>query len=202
MRIAVSVTLPVLILVASSLGSQASRQESRNDRERFVTRLLVGVAENGTVYVELRLQARYFASAKVAKERWAVWDAFFTRVLHERPENQRLERAPYWSDFRYNKVDWPSVAGAVDVRVGDVLRVRTPIAEVSAKVVKYAIHYNAPGDSNLLLAEAQPLANVKLVDSDFLIAAPGLPGCGSLSSASTVEEPRRLAGARPIRMFV
>ena len=65
MRIAITATLAVLILIASSLGPQASLQESRNDRNGFFPGLLVGGAEKGAVYVEVPLKARYFANAKI-----------------------------------------------------------------------------------------------------------------------------------------
>lgn len=71
----------------------------------------------------------------------------------------------------------------MDVRVGDILRVRTPTAEGSAKVVRYAIHYNSPGDANLLLAVAEALGGSTVPKTDFLIAAPQLPSCGTRCTA-------------------
>ncbi len=185
MRNTVTLTLVALVLMASSFYQQAASQETRT-RDGFFERLLVGGAERGVVYFEIPLKPDYFAKAKTLKDRWGVWDAFFARVLLEHPDFTHSGPVPYWGDFVYQKVDWSSVASAVDLRVGDVLQVRTPTGEGSAKVIRYAIHYNGPGDTNLLLGVAQPLAEFKVIDTDFLVAAPRLPPCGSRCTAQAI----------------
>ncbi|HEX9898921.1 MAG TPA: hypothetical protein VGC81_06825, partial [Candidatus Methylomirabilis sp.] len=181
-----------LVLIVSALPP-ASSQSTSTQRDAFFERLMVGGAEKGKIYIEIPLKGMFFGSAKTPQDRWAVWDTFFGRVLRERPDFTRPGPVAYWGDFAYQNVDWSSVAGAVDVRVGDVLRVRTPTAEGSAKVVRYAIHYNGPGDANLLLAVAEPLSGFKVPKTDFLIAAPRLPSCETRCTAQ-----RRTPDARTL----
>jgi len=141
---------------------------------------MVGGAANGKIYVEVPLKAAAFANATSAESRRAVWDAFFGRVLREKPpEFGGSGPVPYWGEFAYRKVDWTSVAGAVDIKVGDVLRVRTSSTDALVKVLRYAVHHEWHGNSNLLLAVAQPLSGFKVASADFLVAARRLPPCGS-----------------------
>lgn len=172
-------TFAALNLIVSVFCQSAFSQQLSPQRDAFFKRLMVGGAEKGKIYVELPLKAMFFAGAKTPQDKRAVWDAFFARVLRERSDDGRAGPVGYWGDSAYQNVDWSSVADAVEVRIGDVLGVRTSTAEGSAKVVRYAIHYNVPSDANLLLAVAEPLAGVNVAQSDFLIAAPGLSPCGS-----------------------
>ena len=171
------------VLFAPSAGPSVSSAEvstaPRPDRDAFFERLLVGGAANGKVYVEVPLKAAAFANATSAENRRAVWDAFFGRVLREKPPEFGSGPLPYWGEFAYRKVDWTSLAAAVDIKVGDVLRVRTTSADASVKVLRYAVHHEWHGNSNLLLAVAQPLSGFKVASADFLVAAPRLPPCGS-----------------------
>jgi hypothetical protein len=129
-RIAVTVTLLALVAIGcpTFLGLAVS-QERTMDRELFFEGLMGGGAETGMVYVGIPLKKELLVAAKTSKERGAVWESFFRRVLREEPQFDQPGRAPYWGDYVYQKVDWASVEAAVNVRVGDVLRVRTPTAE-------------------------------------------------------------------------
>jgi len=168
-------------------------------RDTFFEGLMGGGAEKGVVFVEIPLKKKFFAAAKTPKELWAVWDTFFSRVLRESPNFNQPGPAPYWGDSAYQKVDWSSVAAAVDVRVGEVLRVRTPTSQGSVKVARYAIHYNGPGDANLLLAVAQPLAGFRVLDSDILFAASRIPQCDSrCPSKKLIPDARTLESLRKV----
>jgi hypothetical protein len=197
LRIAAAATFAIAVLLVSSFCGDTSAREIQNRRDGFFERLMVGGAEKGTVYLEIPLKASLFANTKTFEDRWAVWDAFFARVLRESPDSTRPGRAPYWGNFAYQNIDWSSVESAVDLRVGDVLRVRTPNAEGSAKVVSYAIHYNSASGANLLLAVAQPLADFKVSDTDFLVAASRLPPCGKrCTTRATIPDARTLTKIR------
>src|SRR6266542_3100233 len=115
------------------------------------------MASRIAIFLTVMAIASTFRGQASPQERTMGRDTFFSRVLRESPNFNQPGPAPYWGDSAYQKVDWSSVAAAVDVRVGEVLRVRTPTSEGSVKVARYAIHYNGPGDANLLLAVAQPL---------------------------------------------
>ena len=182
-RLAGTAAFASLILIAPLVRLPAASQQTSTQRDAFFELLMVGGAEKGKIYVEIPLKATFFADAKTPQQRRAVWDTFFARVLRERPDIARPGPVGYWGDIAYQNVDWASVADAVPVRVGDVIRVRTPTAEGSAKVVRYAIHYNGPSDANLLLAVAQPLGGFKVPHTDVLVAAPRLPPCGSECTA-------------------
>jgi hypothetical protein len=153
---------------------------------------MAGGADKGLVYLEIPLKNALLAAAKTPPERWAVWKAFFSRVLREEPTLAQSKSVPYWGDFAYQRVDWSSVAAAADVHVGDVLRVRTPTSDGSVRVVRYAIHYNAPGDANLLLAVAQPLTGFKVPDTDVLFAASRIPRCEGRCPPRTVTPDARM----------
>ena len=183
--IAGSAALGGLILFVPSASLSVSSAEVSTalrpgDRDGFFERLIVGGAVNGKIYLEVPLKAAAFANATSPESRRAIWDAFFRRVLREKPpEFGGSGPVPYWGDFSYRKVDWTSVAGAVGVTVGDILRVRTSSADASVRVLRYAIHHEWHGHSNLLLAVAQPLSGFNVASADFLVAAPHLPPCGS-----------------------
>jgi len=155
-------------------------------REAFFAALMGGAAQNGFVYVDLPLKSRFFAGAKTPQDRWAVWDTFFSRVLREDALLSESKPIPYWGTYVYRKVDWSYVATAVDLHAGDVLRVRTPTAEGSVRIVRHAIHYNGPAGGNLLLAVAEPLRGTKIPDADILFAAPRLPPCERRCASRTV----------------
>jgi hypothetical protein len=198
LRIAAAATLAALALLASFFCGGASAQETQNNRDAFFDRLMVGGAEKGMVYLEVPLKTTFSATTKIPDDWGAIWEEFFARVLRESPpEFTHRGAAPYWGDFAYQNVDWSTVASAVDLRVGDVLQVRTPTAEGSAKVVRYAIHYNGPSGANLLLAVAEPLADFKVRDTDFLVAASRLPSCGKrCTTRVTIPDARTLAKIR------
>jgi len=198
-RIVAMATVLAFVTLVSALPGPASSQGRTGHPDVFFEGLMGGGAEKGVVYVEIPLKKTFLAAAKTPQEGWAVWDRFFSRVLREVPDVTRSGPVPYWGDFAYQKVDWPSVAAAIDVRVGDVLRVRTPTAEGAVKVARYAIHYNAPGGGNLLLAVAEPLAGFKVLDTDVLFAASRLPSCArrcasrqTVPDAQTLERIRRV----------
>jgi len=107
-------------------SAEVSAAPRPGDRDAFFERLMVGGAANGKIYVEVPLKAAAFANATSAESRRAVWDAFFGRVRARSPQNLAVPvRFRTGGSFAYRKVDWTSVAGAVDIKVGDVLRVRT-----------------------------------------------------------------------------
>jgi hypothetical protein len=198
-RIVVAAIFVAVVTTASVFQGLAVSQERTSDRDTFFERLMGGGAEKATVYVELPLHKKFFVAAKTAKERGAVWETFFRRVLREEPHFDQPRPVPYWGDFSYQKVDWSSVAAAVNVRVGDVLRVRTPTSEGSVKVARYAIHYNGPGDGNLLLAVAQPIAGFQVPATDILFAASRIPSCNSrCSSQKVIPDARTLESIRQV----
>jgi len=164
----------------------AESQGRTAPRDAFFETLMGGGAEKGLVYVEIPLKNKFFAGATTPMERSTVWEKFFSRVLQEDALLTDPKPTPYWGSYVYQKVDWSYVATAVDVRVGDVLRVRTPTTEGPVKVIRYVIHYNGPAGGNLLLAVAQPLAGFNVPDTDILFAAPRLPSCESRCASRKV----------------
>lgn len=86
LRLAGTAGFVTLILIVSALPL-ASSQSTSTQRYAFFERLMVGGAEKGKIYIEIPLKAMFFGSPKTPRDRWAVWDAFFTRVLRERPDS-------------------------------------------------------------------------------------------------------------------
>jgi len=163
---------------SAGLPEEPATRLAPTARDVFFQQLIVGGSHEGRAYLELPLKAALVGGAKSAEERRASWDTFFARVLREEPPQfGGSVPVPYWGDFAYRKADWRSVADAVGVRVGDVLRVRTPSADGSVRVVRYAIHFGSHSSSNLLLAVAQPLDGFRMGRTEFLVAASQLPGC-------------------------
>ena len=135
--LAASVAFGDWMLLVPAASQEASAQLKSSPRDAFFDRLLVGGAEHGKIYVEIPLKAAFFADAKTADDRRGVWDTFFRRVLREQPpEFGGRNPVPYWGEFAYRKADWSSIADAVELLIGTVLRVRTPTSEGSAKVVR------------------------------------------------------------------
>src|SRR5687767_7314046 len=93
---AVAATLLGVLATVFTFHGRAVSQEQTPIRDAFFESLMGGGAENGLVYVEMPLKRTFFAAANSAKERWAVWDTFFGRVLRESPDMNRLGSAPYW----------------------------------------------------------------------------------------------------------
>ncbi len=177
LRITAMMVCASLALVMSGSRWLASPEKTDTERVRFFERLMFGGAERGQVYIEVPLKASRFAHAKTPSDGWRVWDEFFMEVLHEQPDFARPGKVAYWGDYVCQNVDWQLVASAVDVQVGDTLRIRTQTQEGSAKVIRYEIHYSEPGDANLLLAVAQPLNGFKVQETDLLVSATRLPRC-------------------------
>src|SRR3989442_7284631 len=200
MTLSRSVATTVIGLVAiCAFQALAESQGGTAPRDTFFEALMGGGAEKGLVYVEIPLKNKFFASATTPRERSTVWENFFHRVLGEDALLNDARPTPYWGTYAYQKVDWSYVATAVDVHVGDVLRVRTPMTQGSVKVTRYVIHYNGPGGGNLLLAVAQPLAGLKVPDTDILFAASRLPSCESrCASRKVVPDPFTLDRIRTV----
>jgi hypothetical protein len=175
-----------LVVTVCAIEALAESRGRTAARDTFFETLMGGGAENGLVYVEIPLKSKFFQGVTASKERWTVWENFFTRVLHEDALLSEPKRTPYWGTYVYQKVDWSYVEMAVDIRVGDVLRVRTPTSQGSVTVTKYVIHYNGPAGGNLLLAVAEPLARFNVPDTDILFAAPRLPSCESRCASRKV----------------
>lgn len=176
------ISIAILSLALSNLSPErlVAQEVKKTNADEFFTDLLVGGAENGEIYLEIPLKSKFFKDANSPKERWAVWDSFFLRVLNEGHNfSGPIRKTYYWGDYTYKKVDWSSVADSIDFHVGDFLQVRTPKSTINAKIVRYEIHHHLPGGSDLLLGVAHPIERIKVEDTDFLIAAPKLPNNGT-----------------------
>src|SRR2546421_5853713 len=87
-------------------------------RDTFFETLMGGGAEKGVVYVEIPLTKNLLTAAKTPKERWAVCETFFSRVLREEPHFNQPVPVPYWGDFAYQRVDWAAfIASAVGIAI-------------------------------------------------------------------------------------
>lgn len=177
-----------LVLLVQPTEHLFAQQYNKTNADEFFRDLLVGGSENGEIYLEIPLKSKFFEDANSSKERWAVWDSFFLRVLNERPNfSGPIRKTYYWGDYTYKKVNWSLVADSIDFHVGDFLQVRTPKAIINAKIVRYEIHHHLPGGGDLLLGVAHPIDRVKVEDTDFLIAAPKLPNNGTFCDQQPIE---------------
>jgi hypothetical protein len=65
--------------------------------DEFFESLLVGGAHNGKIYIELSLKPELFSKTKTREDRWAVWEAFFKKVIFEKPppaDSPKYDLAP------------------------------------------------------------------------------------------------------------
>jgi len=152
-------------------------QADESPADRFFKGLTPGGAVKGTIYLELNLKEAFFTKAKSDEERRDVWSTFFKRAAKGSPEDSRDKSVPYWGDSVYKSLDVEYVATAVELQIGEHVKVRTPIGLGTATITGYAIHHDSGGEDDLLLAVARPAADLRMADTRLLIAARDLPEC-------------------------
>src|SRR6266568_1676884 len=103
-------TTVIGLVTICAFQALAESQGRTAPRDTFFETLMGGGAEKGLVYVEIPLKSSFFAGATAPKERWTVWENFFSRVLREDALLGDSRRTPYWGTYVYQKVDWSYVA--------------------------------------------------------------------------------------------
>ena len=147
--------------------------------------LLVGGARHGVIYLEPNLKPALFQNAKVEKQRWAVWEAFFDRAMRDYPSDLservakfgNLPGSPYRGTV-YPQSDLAYVASAVDIQVGGRFAIRTPAGQGMATIRGFQIHFDDVHNWRQLYAIAKPDSGFTVPDTDLLVAAPSIPCSG------------------------
>lgn len=165
------------VVLATSVGRpHAAHADATNSADQFFEGLLIGGAVGGTIYLEISLKPSLFAKAQTTDERWAVWEAFFKRVVGG-PDFSGKGPTPYWGDQVYHIVDSQYVADSASLQVGTVVKVRSPRGLVGARVTGYEIHHSEADGSHLLLAILKPMSEGKIPDTTLLVARADLLAC-------------------------
>lgn len=180
----------VVLLMSWASTEPVWTQADDSQADRFFKSLTMGGAVKGTIYLELNLKDSFFAKAKSNEERHDVWSAFFKRAAKGSPDDSRADSVPYWGDAVYKSLDVEYVATAVELQIGEHVKVRTPIGLGTATITGYAIHHYDGSEDDLLLAVARPAADFRVADTKLLIAARDLPPCKGICT-NTKTRPNR-----------
>lgn len=165
-------------------------QAAESQADRFFKSLMLGGAVKGTIYLELNLKEVFFARAKSDEERRDVWSTFLRRAAKDSSDYFQASSVPYWGDAVYKNLDVEYVASAVELQIGERVKVHTSVGLGAATITGYAIHHYGGSEDDLLLAVARPAADFKVADTRLLIAARELPECKG-DCANKKMRPRR-----------
>jgi hypothetical protein len=106
--------------------------------QTLVPKLVLGAARDGTVYLEIGLSRTHFPGLRTRDDRSAAWSTFFGRALKDYPGHAiaatDLEPSRYRYGWVATRADLAYVSSVVDLRVGDLLDVRTPSGTGRVKV--------------------------------------------------------------------
>jgi hypothetical protein len=94
-------TIVIGLVTFCAFQALAESQGRTASRDTFFETLMGGGAEKGRVYLEIPLKNKFFAAATTPKDRWTVWENFFTRVLREDALLSESKPTPYWGTYVY-----------------------------------------------------------------------------------------------------
>ena len=179
-----------VLAVAVLSPPEAHTRPGQDFNQTLVPGLFLGAARDGVVYLEVGLSKTHFPGLKTRADWKAAWTIFFDRALKDYPGHaiaaKDLEPSRYKYGWIATRADLAYVSSVVDLRVGDLLDVRTPSGAGKVRVTGYQVVVSDVQPSHLLLAISTPENGSVVPDTDLLVAAPRLPLCKVACTNSAV----------------
>jgi len=114
------VSLLSLVLAIDTLSPGDGHTDAGQDfNQTLVPKLVLGVARDGTVYLEIGLSKTHFPDLRTRDDRSAAWATFFRRALKDYPGDAiaapDLEPSRYRYGYIATRADLTYIASVVDL---------------------------------------------------------------------------------------